>query len=117
MECRKLIEFLQETNPLKYEDKCMYEYKLKKFLCLCTLGVDPMQKWVRVDEAADGYILVALENETFEFNINNRHSFEQNLLDRIIFERDNYSEDTMKIFDKNGEICARINLKLGIESH
>ena len=54
---------------------------------LCALGVDPMKKWVRIDEAADGYILVALENEIFEFNISNRHSFEQNLLDRITFER------------------------------
>jgi len=112
MECRKLIEFLQESNPLKYEDKCMYEYKLKKFLCLCALGVDPMKKWVRIDEAADGYILVALENEIFEFNISNWHSFEQNLLDRITFERDNYSEYTMKNFDKNGKICVRIDLKV-----
>lgn len=72
----------------------------------------PTKKWVRIDEAADGYILVALENEIFEFNISNRHSFEQNLLDRITFERDNYSEYTMKNFDKNGKICVRIDLKV-----
>lgn len=110
-ECRKLIWLLQESNPLMYEDNCMYEYKLKKFLCLCVLGVDPTKKWARIDEAAGGHILVALENEILEFNISNRFSFEQNLLDITTFERDN-SGSTIIIFDEKSEECVRIGLKL-----
>ena len=93
------MENAHKSNPLKYEDISMYEYKLKKFLCLCALGVDPTKKWIRIDEAAGGHILVALENEILEFNISNRHSFEQNLLDITTFEVDN-GGSTIKIFDE-----------------
>lgn len=110
-ECRKLIELLQESNPLMYEDISMYEYKLKKFLCPCALGVDPTKKWIRIDEAAGGFLLVTLENETLEFSINNRDSFEQNLLDITTFEVDN-SGSTINIFDENSGACVRIGLKL-----
>ena len=109
-ECRKIIGVLQESNPLKYEDISMYEYKLKKFLCLCALGVDPTKKWARIDEAAEGFLLVALENETLEFSINNRDSFEQNLLDITTFEVDN-GGSTIKIFDEKGKACVSVGLK------
>lgn len=109
-ECRKIIVVLQESNPLKYEDISMYEYKLKKFLCLCALGVDPTEKWIRIDEAAGGFLLVTLENETLEFSINNRDSFEQNLLDITTFEVDN-GGSTIKIFDEKSGACVRIGLK------
>ena len=115
-ECRKLIGLLQESNPLKYEDISMYEYKLKKFLCLCALGVDPTKKWIRIDEAAGGFLLVTLENETLEFSINNRDSFEQNLLDITTFEVDN-SGSTIRIFDENSGASVRIGLKLEVEKH
>lgn len=111
-ECRKLIWLLQESNPLKYEDISMYEYKLKKFLCLCALGVDPTKKWIRIDEAAGGFLLVTLENETLEFSINNRDSFEQNLLDITTFEVDN-SGSTIRIFDEKGKACVSVGLKAG----
>lgn len=111
-ECRKLIELLQEYNPLMYEDISMYEYKLKKFLCLCTLGVDPTKKWIRIDEAAGGFLLVTLENETLEFSFNNRDSFEQNLLDIAVFEVDN-GGSTINIFDEKSGACVRIGLKEG----
>ena len=110
-ECRKLIWLLQESNPLKYEDISMYEYNLKKFLCLCALGVDPTKKWARIDEAEGGFLLVTLENETLEFSINNWDSFEQNLLDITAFEVDNGCS-TIKIFDENSGACVRIGLKL-----
>ena len=109
-ECRKLIWLLQESNPLMYEDNCMYEYKLKKFLCVCALGVDPTKKWARIDEAEGGFLFVTLENETLEFSINNRDSFEQNLLDITTFEVDN-GGSTIKIFDEKSGACVRIGLK------
>lgn len=109
-ECRKLIGLLQESNPHNYEDISMYEYKLKKFLCLCALGVNPTKKWIRIDEAAGGFLLVALENETLEFSINNRDSFEQNLLDITTFEVDN-GGSTIKIFDEKGKACVSVGLK------
>ena len=111
-ECRKLIWLLQESNPLKYEDISMYEYKLSKLLCLCALGIDPTKKWARIDEAAGGFLLVALENETLEFSINNWNSFEQNLLDITTFEVDN-GDSTIKIFDENRKKCVRIGMKAG----
>ena len=90
----------------------MYEYKLSKLLCLCALGVNPTKKWARIDEAAGGFLLVALENEILEFNISNRFSFEQNLLDITTFEVDN-GGSTIRIFDENGKICVGVGLKAG----
>ena len=109
-ECRKIIGLLQESNPLKYEDISMYDYKLRKLLCLGALGVNPTKKWIRIDEAAGGFLFVTLENETLEFSINNRDSFEQNLLDITTFEVDN-GGSTIKIFDEKSGACVRIGLK------
>ena len=111
-ECRKIIGLLQESNPLKYEDISMYDYKLRKLLCLGALGVDPTKKWIRIDEAAGGFLLVTLENETLEFSINNRDLFEQNLLDITTFEVDN-GGSTIKIFDEKGKACVSVGLKAG----
>ena len=109
-ECRKIIGLLQESNPLKYEDISMYDYKLRKLLCIGALGVNPTKKWIRIDEAAGGFLFVTLENETLEFSINNRDSFEQNLLDITTFEVDN-GGSTIKIFDEKSGACVRIGLK------
>ena len=42
----KVLENAQKSDPLMYEDISMYEYKLKKFFCLCALGVNPTKKWI-----------------------------------------------------------------------
>ena len=107
----KVLENAQKSDPLMYEDISMYEYKLKKFFCLCALGVNPTKKWIWIDEAVEGYTLVALENETLEFNINDWNSFEQNLLCFATFEVDN-GGSVMKIFNENSGACVRIGLKL-----
>ena len=58
-ECKKLIGLLQESNPLMYEHNCMYQDKLKKFLCLSALGENQTKKWIRIDEAAGRILLEA----------------------------------------------------------
>lgn len=40
-ECNKLVEL---RDPLGYGDAMMYEYKFKKCLCSCALGMKPAKK-------------------------------------------------------------------------
>ena len=58
---RKVLENAHKSNPLMYEDISMYEYKLKKFFCLCALGMDSTKKWIRMDGAC---VRIGLKLET-----------------------------------------------------
>ena len=54
----------------------IYEYKFKKFLCSCALGMKPAKAWDGVDETNGGYIIVNDDGEIWVYHIYNRNSFQ-----------------------------------------
>ena len=91
----------------------MYEYKFKKFLCSCALGMKPAKKWDGLDEANGGYIIVKADGEILAYHIYNRNFFEQYLLDNTIFERASTSKhDYMQLYEKDGEMFIKLNLQV-----
>ena len=112
-ECEKLVEIEGERDPLEYGDTMMYEYKFKKFLCSCALGMKPAKKWDGLDEANGGYIIVKADGEILAYHIYNRNFFEQYLLDNTIFERASKSKhDYMQLYEKDGEMFIKLNLQV-----
>ena len=112
-ECGELVRLAGERDPLGYEDAMMYEYKFKKFLCSCALGMKPAKVWDGLDEANGGYIIVKADGEILAYHIYNRNFFEQYLLDNTILERASTSRhDYMNIYEHDGELYIKLNLQV-----
>ena len=112
-ECKKLVELVGERDPLGYGEAMMYEYKFKKFLCSCALGMKPAKMWDGLDEANGGYIIVKADGEILAYHIYNRNFFEQYLLDNTMIERASTSRhDYMRLYEENGEMFIRLNLQV-----
>ncbi len=112
-ECKQLVELAGERDPLEYGDAMMYDYKFKKFLCSCALGMKPAKKWDGLDEANGGYIIVKADGEILAYHIYNRNFFEQYLLDNTVIERASTSRhDYMNLYEANGEIFIKMNLQV-----
>lgn len=112
-ECDKLVKLAGERDPLGYGDAMMYEYKFKKFLCSCALGMKPAKKWDGLDEANGGYIIVKADGEILAYHIYNRNFFEQYLLDNTILERASTSRhEYMSLYEEDGEIFIKFNLQV-----
>lgn len=112
-ECDKLVEMLGESDPLGYGDAMMYEYKFKKFLCSCALGMKPAKKWDGLDEANGGYIIVKADGEILAYHIYNRNFFEQYLLDNTILERASTSRhEYMSLYEEDDDIYIKLNLQV-----
>lgn len=112
-ECDKLVQLTGQRDPIGYGDAMMYEYKFKKFLCSCALGMKPAKKWDGLDEANGGYIIVKADGEILAYHIYNRNFFEQYLLDNTIFERASTSRhDYMRLYEREGEVFIKFNLQV-----
>lgn len=112
-ECDKLVKLAGERDPLGYGDAMMYEYKFKKFLCSCALGMKPAKKWDGLDEANGGYIIVKADGEILAYHIYNRNFFEQYLLDNTILERASTSRhEYMSLYEEDEEMFIKFNLQV-----
>lgn len=112
-ECSKLVRLAGERDPLGYGDAMMYEYKFKKFLCSCALGMKPAKKWDGLDEANGGYIIVKENGEILAYHIYNRNFFEQYLLDNTILEKASTSRhEYMHLYEEEGEMYLKLNLQV-----
>lgn len=112
-DCKKLVELAGERDPLGYGDAMMYEYKFKKFLCSCALGLKPAKVWDGLDEANGGYIIVKADGEILAYHIYNRNFFEQYLLDNTVMERASTSRhDYMSLYEQDGKMFIKLNLQV-----
>lgn len=112
-DCDKLVKLVGQRDPLDYGDAMMYEYKFKKFLCSCALGMKPAKTWDGLDEANGGYIIVKADGEILAYHIYNRNFFEQYLLDNTIMEKASTSRhEYMSLYEENGEMYIKLNLQI-----
>lgn len=112
-DCKKLVELAGERDPLNYGDAAMYEYKFKKFLCSCALGMKPAKQWDGLDEANGGYIIVKADGEILAYHIYNRNFFEQYLLDNTMLERASTSRhEFMSLYEEDGQMYIKLNLQV-----
>ena len=112
-DCKKLVAMAGERDPLEYGDAAMYEYKFKKFLCSCALGLKPAKPWDGLDEANGGYIIVKADGEVLAYHIYNRNFFEQYLLDNTICERASTGRhEYMSLYEEDGQMYVKLNLQV-----
>ena len=81
-----VVETLKKENPVKFSNAKMYEYKMKKFLCACALGMTAENVWEGAENANGGYIVVKKDGAVVCYHIYNRTEFEQYLYDYTKFD-------------------------------
>ena len=111
--CMDVVTVIEALDPLCFRSHGFYEYKFKKMLCSCALGMTPAKEWTGVDEASGGYIIVNTKAEVLAYHIYNRNSFESYLLNNTKFEHASTSRhDYAKLYKTNGETFLNLNLQI-----
>ena len=107
------VELVKSNNPLGYSNTKMYEYKIKKLLCACALGMTPEKEWEGEEDANGGYIVVKKDGSVVCYHIYNRSEFEQYLYDYTYFDKPSTSRyDYMTVYRENGIYKIKLNLQV-----
>ncbi len=111
--CVDIINWLEESNPLKIPMKGIYKYKFKKLLCSSALGMVPSKLWNGYDDANGGYIVVRTDGEVLAYHIYNRNVFEDYLLNNTTLERPSSKRHGYGfIYEESGEYYLKLNLQI-----
>lgn len=107
------VEILKANNPLGYANVKMYEYKIKKLLCACALGMTPERNWEGAEDANGGYIVVKRDGSVVCYHIYNRTDFEQYLYDYTCFDTPSTTRyEYMSVYEENGVYKTKFNLQV-----
>lgn len=109
----EVVERIKDINPLGYSNTHMYEYKIKKLLCACALGMTPEKQWEGEEDASGGYIVVKKDGSVVCYHIYNRSEFEQYLYDYTYFDKPSTSRhDYMTVYQEDGKYKIKFNLQV-----
>lgn len=110
------LESLNVNNPIGYnlsKGHPFYEYKFKKFLAECALGMLPSKVWDGTADATGGYIIVREDGEVLCYHLFNRNEFETYLINNTKFETASTSRHEFgSIYKENGKYYIKLNLQV-----
>lgn len=113
---RNSLDSLNEHNPLNYDlskGHPFYEYKFKKLLAECALGMLPSKVWDGTADATGGYIIVREDGEVLCYHLFNRNEFEIYLINNTKFETASTSRHSFgSIYNENGKYYLKLNLQV-----
>lgn len=113
---RSSLGSLNEHNPLEYDlskGHPFYEYKFKKLLAECALGMLPSKVWDGTADATGGYIIVREDGEVLCYHLFNRNEFEIYLINNAKFETASTSRHGFgSIYKENGKYYLKLNLQI-----
>lgn len=93
---KRCTEILTEQNPLGFDTKThgpVYEYKVKRFLQDCAMGMTPEKPWLGLYDATGGQIIVKEDGEIVCYHIYELNRFMEYLFKSTKFESPSTSED------------------------
>lgn len=113
LDCEKIIQHLEATNPLGYPRSGLYTHKFKQFLCAKALGMEPSVEWTGEDDANGGYIVAKSDGEVLAYHLYNRDRFKQYLFENTKIERASTSRHGYASLYKVGqEMYINLNLQI-----
>lgn len=92
----RCTEILTQQNPLDFDTEnhgAVYEYKIKRFLQDCALGMVPEKPWLGVYDATGGQIIVKEDGQVVCYHIYEQNRFLNYLFYSTKFEGASTSED------------------------
>lgn len=87
---KRCTEILTEQNPLGFDTEThgpVYEYKIKRFLQDCAMGMTPETPWLGLYDATGGQIIVKEDGEILCYHFYDRNRFEDFLFNNAYLER------------------------------
>jgi type II restriction enzyme len=105
---KNCTNLLTSDNPLDFDVEnhgAVYEYKIKRFLQDCALGMVPETPWTGIYDATGGQIVVKEDGDVVCYHIYEQNRFLDYLFNNTIFEGASTSED------KNNPGHPRVNPK------
>lgn len=113
---RNSLDLLNEHNPLNYDlskGHPFYEYKFKKLLAECALGMLPSKVWDGTADATGGYIIVREDGEVLCYHLFNRNEFEIYLINNTKFETASTSRHGFGcIYKEDEKYYLKLNLQV-----
>lgn len=110
------LDLLNVHNPIGYnlsKGHPFYEYKFKKFLAECALGMLPSKVWDGTADATGGYIIVREDGDVLCYHLFNRNEFETYLINNTKFETASTSRHEFgSIYKENGKYYVKLNLQI-----
>lgn len=95
---KEISKILEERDPLGYYNNIestqkLYEYKLKKFLVECAMGMTSEKPWKGIYDATGGIIIAKENGDVVCFHIYDFNLFREYLIENTIFEQPSTGED------------------------
>lgn len=113
---KNAIELLNKYNPIGYDltkNHPFYEYKFRKFLSECALGMIPSKVWDGMADATGGYIIVREDGEVLCYHLFNRNEFETYLINNTKFETASTTRHEFgSIYKENDNYYIKLNLQV-----
>lgn len=128
---KRCTEILTEQNPLGFDSEThgpVYEYKVKRFLQDCAMGMTPETPWLGLYDANGGQIIVKEDGEIVCYHIYELNRFMEYLFKSTKFESPSTSEDENHpgypranakkkffygwIYEEDGEYRIKLNLQI-----
>lgn len=110
------VEIIAKENPLNYRNKKLphYEYKIKKFLVACALGMVPSTPWKGQEDASGGFLIVREDGAVACYHIYNRNEFEDYLIENTKLETPSTSRHKFSFIEDtvDKEHVLRLNLQI-----
>ena len=130
----ELVNLLEERDPLDFykgeeSEQKLYDYKLKKFLAECAMGMTSETPWHGIYDATGGVIICKEDGDIVCFHIYDFNLFREYLINNTIFEQPSTGEDeenpgnerttlgTKKyyygwLYQEDNELFLKINLQI-----
>ncbi|MBE0422745.1 MAG: HpaII family restriction endonuclease [Lutibacter sp.] len=130
----KISKILEEKDPLNFynneiSSQKLYEYKLKRFLAECAMGMTSETPWHGVYDATGGVIIAKEDRDIVCFHIYDFNLFREYLINNTMFEQPSTGEDgdnpghlrtkkgTKKyyygwLYEENEKLYFKINLQI-----
>jgi hypothetical protein len=94
----KTVETLEENDPMDFYNgeksiQKLYEYKLKRFLAECAMGMTSETPWLGIYDATGGVIIPKRDGNIVCFHIYDFNLFREYLINNTIFEQPSTGED------------------------
>lgn len=131
---KKIVDLLEERDPLNFynENKTeqkLYDYKIKRFLTECALGMTSETPWNGIYDATGGVIVARKDGEIVCFHIYDTNLLREYLISNTMFEQPSTGEDENNpgtertdkkskkyfygwFYEKDGSLYIKINLQV-----
>jgi hypothetical protein len=97
----EVVKLLEEKDPMNFynggkSDQKLYEYKIKRFLAECAMGMTSEKPWHGIYDATGGVIICKKDGDVVCFHIYDFNLFREYLLNNTMFEQPSTGEDKDK---------------------